>query len=640
MDYALTSVLRLIYLRSPPVPIATAMRIERNLALVIFLWAVAFNATAQPAAPTNVVIFSGDRSVILHWDPDTSPNVTGYNVNRSTSPTGPFTQQNKGLLTPLGYCDLSAFDGTTYYYQVTAVNASSQTSPPSATEFTMPKAFASADAFMDYLEEANFDFFWYTANPANGLIPDRSAGGAPGGSAASIFSVGLGLTAIGIAIDHGWITREQGAARVLTTLNTFWNGPQGTNVTGEIGYQGWFYHFLDMNSATRSGTSELSSIDTTFLLAGILYAKQYFNGNNSTETNIQTLASDIFNRVNWLWFAPDIPGTNAVRMGWLPESGFSTFGDWKGYNEGKLLYLLGMGASSNTLPADCWSYWTSGYIWATYYGESYVIFGPMYGYEYSECWVDFRHIADAYMNAENSTYFQNAHRAALAQQAYCIATPGFRYNALFWGLTASDGPTGYAVHGAPLGTPDSFDDGTLAPTAAGGAMEFAPEIALPTLQAFYSQGRATLWTAYGFIDAFNLYKSWYDTDELGIDQGPIIISTENYRNQNVWRLFMQNPEIQRGLQQAGFVPLPFEHLGIQAQLETNAITLTWAATAGRSYQVEYSTNLQYWYTAPTQVTATNSIASWTDTNIVSASAKYYQVFQYGTPSSPAAFTAN
>jgi hypothetical protein len=610
---------------------------ERSLALAILLGAVVFNAAAQPVAPINVVVFSGDKSVILHWDPDASPNVTGYNVSRSLSSAGPFTQRNSGLITGLGYCDLSVSDGTTYYFQVTAVNASSQTSPPSTTMSTMPKPFPSDDAFMDYLQEANFDFFWYNANPANGLIPDRSANGSPSGTVCSIASVGFGLTTIGIAIDHGWITRDQGAARVLTTLNTFWNGPQGANASGEIGYNGWFYHFLDMNAAIRSGNSELSSIDTALLLAGILYAKQYFNGTNATETSIQTLASSIFNRVNWLWFAPDIPATNGIRMGWLPSSGFSTFGDWKGYDEGMVIYLLGMGASSNSLPAGCWSYWTSGYIWATFYNESFIEFPPLFGHEYSHCWIDFRHVGDAYMNAENSTYFENSHRAALAQQSYCIADPlGWRgYSAQIWGLTASDDPSGYEAHGAP---PAENDDGTLAPTAAGGAMSFAPEIALPTLEAIYSQGRLLVWTAYGFTDAFNFSANWFDTDELGIDQGPIPIMIENYRNQNVWRLFMQNPEVQRGLQQAGFVALPFEQLAIQAQPAQSSVTLTWPATAGQSYQVEYSTNLLYWYTSPTEVTATNSVASWTDT--LGASQKFYQVFQYGTPSPPAAYTAN
>lgn len=613
------------------------MRMERKLALTILLWAVVGYASAQPVAPTNLVIFSGDKSVILHWDPDVSPNITGYNVSRATSSSGPFTQRNSGLINGLGYCDLSVNDGQAYYFRVTAVNASSQTSSPSATVFTTPAAFPSDAAFMDYLQQANFDFFWYNANPTNGLIPDRSANGAPY-SPCSIASVGFGLTAIGIAIDHGWITRSQGAARVMTTLNTFWNGPQGTNTTGEIGYNGWFYHFLDMNTATRSGSSELSSIDTALLLGGILYSKQYFNGTNATETGIQTTASGIFNRVNWLWFAPDVPGTNGVRMGWLPGSGFSTYGDWIGYDEGMMIYLLGMGASNNPLPAGCWNYWTSQYDWATYFNESFVIFPPLFGHEYSHCWIDFRHVGDAYMNAENSTYFENSHRAALAQQAYCIDNPlGWTgYSADIWGLTACDDPSGYAAHGAP---PAEDDNGTIAPTAPGGAMAFAPEISLPALEYMYSAGRLKIWTAWGFTDAFNFSANWYDTWEIGIDQGPIVIMCENYRNQSIWQLFMQNPEIQRGLQAAGFVALPFESLTALAQPQQGTVTLTWPATAGRTYQVEYSTNLLYWTTSPAgEITASSSTASWTDsgppgtlTPPFGVSQRFYRVFQYGTP---------
>jgi hypothetical protein len=607
------------------------MDMKRTLALSALFLAATFNATAQIAAPTNIVVSAGDRSVILHWASDVSPNVLGYNVYRSSSGSGPFTVQNGSLLKSLGYCDLNVSDGQTYYYQVTAVNSTSQESPPSATVSALPNPFPSDDAFLDYLQEANFDYFWYSANPANGLVPDRSAAG----SACSIAAVGFGLTAIGIGIDHGWITREQGAARVLTTLNTFWNGPQGTNTSGDIGYNGWFYHFLDMNTATRSGSTELSSIDTVLLLGGILYDKQYFNGTNATETSIRTLADEIYNRVDWTWMAR---GTNAVAMGWLPTTGFSTFGNWVGYDEGMLIYLLGLGADTNPLPASSWNYWTSGYSWATYYGESFVTFPPLFGHEYSHCWIDFRHIADTYMNGKDSSYFENSRRATLAQQAYCVANPlGWRgYSSDIWGLTASDDPSGYEAHGAP---PAQSDDGTIAPTAAGGAIAFAPEIVVPTLEYLYSQGRQHLWTAYGFIDAFNLSVGWYDTDELGIDQGPIVIMIENYRNQNVWRLFMQNSEIQRGLQRAGFVSLPFVPLAAQAQPGQNAVTLTWPATSGRTYQVEYSTNLINWFASPTgEVTATNSAASWTDSGPPDTSSvpfsdteKFYRVFQFGSP---------
>jgi hypothetical protein len=607
---------------------------KRILFLQMLLVLIGLSARAQPVAPTNVVVYSGDQSAILHWDRVPGPNLAGYNVSRSLNSGGPFTQQNSGLLTTLGFCDLNVSDGLMYYYQVTAVNATSQTSPPSTTVSTMPNPFANDDAFMDYLERAHFDYFWYTANPANGLIPDRSTAG----SACSIASVGFGLTAIGIAIDHGWITRDLGAARVLTTLNTFWNGPQGPGASGVIGYNGWFYHFLDMNSATRSGSTELSSIDTALLLGGILYDKQYFNGTNATETSIRTTAGAIFNRVNWAWMSPDIPGTNGVRMGWVPNTGFSGYGDWVGYDEGMLIYLLGIGATSNSIPAACWTYWTSGYSWASYYGYAFVTFPPLFGHEYSHCWIDFRHVGDTYMNGQNSTYFENSRRASLAQQAYCIDDPlGWSgYNSLIWGLTASDDPSGYSAHGAP---PAENDNGTIAFTASGGAMAFAPDISLPALKNFYTNGKKKFWTPFGFIDAFNLTAGWYDNAELGIDQGPIVIMAENYRNQNIWRLFMQNPEIQTGLQRAGFVSLPFINLAAQVHTAPSTVTLTWPASVGRTYQVEYSTNLINWFTSPTgEVTATNSIASWTDTGPpdtlwvpLTDADRFYRVFQYGTP---------
>jgi hypothetical protein len=595
----------------------------RNLIFQALFLAASVGTAFAINPPAGLVIASGDRSVILHWDPNAETNVAGYNVYRSLSSLGPFTVQNSGLLTVLGFCDLNVTDGQTNFYQVTAVTTTAQESSRSVTVSTVPNPFPSDNAFLDYLQQANFDYFWYAANPTNGLVPDRSATG----SACSIASVGFGLTAIGIGIDHGWISRAQGTARVLTTLTTFLQGPQGTNSSGVIGYNGWFYHFLDMNTGLRASGSELSSIDTTLLLSGILYDKQYFNGTNSDETSIRTMADTIFNRVNWNFMSQ---GTNAVAMGWTPTSGFTGFGNWIGYDEGMMIYLLGLGTATNPLPASAWSYWTSGYTWATFYGESFVPFPPLFGHEYSHCWVDFRHIADAYMNSQSSSYFENSRRAAIAQRDYCIANPlgWVAYSSNVWGLTACDGPTGYEARGAP---PALNDDGTIAPTAPGGAMAFTPEFSLPTLEYFYSHFRPHLWTAYGFHDAFNLSAQWYDTDELGIDQGPIVIMIENYRTQNVWRLFMQNAEIQRGLQQAGFVSLPFVALSIQAFPAQNAFTLSWAASAGRTYEVEYSTDLNVWFAAANgEVTATAPTASWTDSAPVD-SQRFYRVFQFGSP---------
>jgi len=394
---------------------------------------------------------------------------------------------------------------------------------------------------------------------------------------------------------------------------------------------------LDMNTAVRTWSCELSSIDTALLLAGIMYAKQYFDGTNSDETAIRDTADAIFNRIDWKWMARI---TGAVAMGWLPGgSGFSSFGDWIGYNEAMILYCLGLGAATNALPANAWSAWTSGYIWTTLYGQTYVYFPPLFGHQYSHCWIDFRHVADRYMTNRNSTYFENSRRATIAQRAYCIANPSHRagYSSNVWGLTACDAPTGYAAHGAP---PAQNDDGTIAPTAPGGSMPFAPEYCLPALRYIYTQLRTNIWTAYGFKDAFNLRYNWYGPDELGIDQGPIVIMIENYRTQRVWRLFMKNPEVQRGLQLAGFVSLSFVPVGLENLPEQSAFSLYWDASSNRTYQVEYSPDLSSWFASPTgELKATNGpTLNWVDLGLpatlsppASAPQRFYRVFQFGTP---------
>jgi hypothetical protein len=606
---------------------------KRTLILQILLLPAVFQTALAIQAPTGLVSRTGDQSIVLHWDQNTDATLAGYRVYRSTTGAGgPFLLQSSSLLTSPGFCDITSkvINGQTNFYYATAVDTSSQESPPSATLGALPHLFANDDEFLDYVQETSFDYFWYGANPANGLVPDRSSTG----SASSIAAVGFGLTAIGIAVDHGWITRTQAIARVQTTLNTFLQGPQGPGATGVIGYKGWFYHFLDMNTALRAG-SELSSIDTALLLAGILYAKQYFNSAGTDEASIRSMADTLFNRVDWTFMSQ---GTNAVAMGWQPTSGFTGYGNWVGYNEGMILYCLGLGTATNPLPASAWGRWTSGYTYGTYYGQTFIPFAPLFGHEYSHCWIDFRHIADSYMNSHNSTYFENSRRAALAQVQYAVLNPGgfAGYSSTIWGLTASDGPTGYAVHGIP---PDGADDGTIAPTAAGGAMPFTPEYSVPTLRAFYSRSRPRIWTAYGFRDAFNTGAGWYDTDELGIDQGPMVIMIENYRTQRVWQLFMRNAEVQRGLQRAGFVSLPFETLNLQPLPDQGAFDLAWIASASRYYQVEYSPNVLTWAASPGFVQATNTgTLDWLDTGppvTISAPAatpqRFYRVFQLGSP---------
>ena len=413
-----------------------------------------------------------------------------------------------------------------------------------------PENFANDSEFLEFLERKAFDYFWLEANPANGLVRDRSRTN----SYCSIAAVGFGLTAIGVGVDHGWITREQGRERVLRTLITFGEEPQGTNADGTIGCRGWFYHFLEMNTGRRAWKCELSSIDTALLLAGILYAREFFDGTHADETAIRNLAKRIYARMDWNWMAN---GRDSLSMGWHPESGFIQR-RWIGYNEAMILLILGLGAPDNPLTPKFWKEWTGGYDWKISHDQSFVHFPPLFGHQYSHCWIDFRGIADDYLRGKGIDYFENSRRATLAQRAYCIANPGkFKgYGEMVWGLTACDGPgfgkfQAYSARGAP---PPENDDGTIAPTAVGGSIPFAPEICLPTLRYFYDRFRPNIWTRYGYCDAFNLTANWWDPEVLGIDQGPILIMIENYRTGRVWKTFMKAPEIRRGLKAAGFKP--------------------------------------------------------------------------------------
>jgi len=427
-----------------------------------------------------------------------------------------------------------------------------------------PLDSAETAAFLDTVEARTFHYFWDLTNPANGLTPDRS----PTPSFSSIAAVGFALTAYPIGVERSYITRAQAAQRAVTTLRFFWTAPQDSAAAGATGYHGFFYHFLDMNTGARFQQVELSTIDTALLLAGILTCQSYFDGTDAVETEIRQLADSIYRRTDWQWAAPRPP---VVALGWHPETGFLGY-DWRGYNEAMILYILALGSPTHPVDGTAWSQWTAAYQWGTFYGQTHVGFAPLFGHHYSHVWIDFRGIRDAYTQAHGIDYFENSRRATYAQRAYAYANPdGWRgYGDRVWGLTASDGPGevslvidgrrrqfhSYWARGASF--TEIPDDGTIAPTAAGGSIPFAPEIAVPALVAMRQTYGDSLFTTYGFRDAFNPTftqanpAGWFDVDYLGIDQGPILAMAENYRTELVWRIMRGNPYIVRGLCRAGF----------------------------------------------------------------------------------------
>ena len=489
---------------------------------------------------------------MLHWS---APGNGAGSLILRQAPGGRAIRLTPAPLLQPRFADFDVTNGVTYQYWAIAApgrQPPGSGSPPtlagSATIAATPRPFASDAAFLELLQATAFDFFWREANPANGLVKDRSTTN----SFCSIAATGFGLTAIGIGIDHGWITREAGRQRVLTTLRTFLEKPQGEAAAHVTGYRGWFYHFLDMASATRFKQVELSSIDTAWLLAGAVEAREFFDGDHPDERRIRGTVDALLDRVEWRWMAN---GGDTLTMGWHPESGFIR-SRWVGYNEAMMLYVLALGARHDPLPPEFWNGWTRGYRWATHDGRAFVEFAPLFGHHYSHCWVDFRGLADAYMRGRGIDYFENSRRATLANRAYCIANPrqwrGYRPDC--WGLTACDGPGfapyhGYMARGA---MPPENDDGTLAPTAAGGSLPFAPVECLAALRHFYNAYREKLWTPFGFRDAFNPTADWWDPDVLGIDQGPILIMVENHRTGRVWGRFMKSDVVRRGLERAGF----------------------------------------------------------------------------------------
>ena len=452
-------------------------------------------------------------------------------------------------------------------------DSSAGTAEESVNTRTRPVKSPALSPFMEDLEERTFRFFWETTNAQNGLVPDRY----PTPSFSSVAAVGFGLTAYGIGAERGYITREQAAERVLTTLRFFRDARQGPEASGITGYKGFFYHFLDMKNGKRFEKVELSTIDTTLFLGGALFCQSYFDRDNAVEKEIRDAVETIYRRVEWDWAVKDAP---LVSMGYTPEEGLGSW-HWRGYDEAMILYVLALGSPTHAIDPSAWEKWTSTYKWMTFYGYEHVNFAPLFGHQYSHGWIDFRGIQDPYMKTKGIDYFENARRATLSQRAYAIDNPskwdGWSEN--IWGLTACDGPIDaelefkgtkrkfftYAARGAAAS--EIRDDGTISPTAAGGSIPFAPEVTIAALEEMHRQYGSILYAQYGFLDSFNPSfrfsmplkhgrvdpkMGWVDGDYLGIDQGPILIGIENYRTGMVWNTMRKNPHIVRGLKRAGF----------------------------------------------------------------------------------------
>jgi hypothetical protein len=386
------------------------------------------------------------------------------------------------------------------------------------------------DQFLEELEKANFLFFTEQANPQTGLVKDRvNTRASDNGIVASIAATGFGLTALCIGEKRGFISYSDAEARAVAGLRFLWRKLPH--------HRGFFYHWANSNTGERMWDAEVSSVDTAILLCGILTCRQHFH----PHSEVSELAYQIFNRVDWTWLSEDTP---MLPHGWSPEIGFLPY-RWDRYSELMMMYLLGLGSFAHPLKPETWDAWRR--MTFEYQGMRYIgSFAPLFVHQYSQAWFDFRRKRDRYTD-----YFQNSAIATEVHRRFCLelAKQFPDYSEDLWGITASDSQNGYVVWGGPPAIGPI--DGTVVPSAPAGSLPFLPQATMRVLRNIRNR-YGSAWSRYGFVNAFNPPKNWYDTDVVGIDTGITMLMAENLRTGFVWQTFMKNPEAKRGIERAGF----------------------------------------------------------------------------------------
>ena len=384
---------------------------------------------------------------------------------------------------------------------------------------------------LDEIEQRAVRFFSDQTDPETGLTRDRApSDGSPSRAPASIAASGFALTAWCIGVDRGWLDREAVTQSALTLLRFV-----DRSVAQE---HGWIYHFINIHTGARTWRSEASTIDTTLFLQGALLAREYLDN-----PEVSALVNEIYARIDWNWA---LNGGRTLSHGWKPETGFLA-DRWDSYSELLGLYLLGIGAPANSLPADSWRAWRRGPV--EVYGVHTFISSPaLFTHQYSHAWFDFRGQHDQYVD-----YWENSVDATLAQREWCatLSTRFNRWSGGLWGLTASDSARGYVDWGGPENSTDRLD-GTVVPCAPGGSLPFAPQECLRALRQMLEVGGERVWGRYGFADAFNPQTGWVSPDVIAIDVGITLAMAENLRSGFCWKYFMRAPETRRAFALTGF----------------------------------------------------------------------------------------
>lgn len=392
----------------------------------------------------------------------------------------------------------------------------------------------------DDVQQRAFRFFVEQADPKTGLVKDRADNSkADSYTVASIASTGYGLAALAVGLRRGWIAREAAMEQALRSLRFLLTGMRQEN--------GWTYHFVDMRTGERVWDSEISTIDTALLVAGALVCGEALGG------EARGLANQLYDRLDWHWAMTNDgsrPEKRTLTHGWKPEEGFLPY-EWDSYSEGLLLYLLGLGARNRPLPRECWASWPRATM--RYAGWESLQGGPIFLHQMPHNFFPLRERRcrlgwDYWVSAVNATFINRQY--CLDQQRRAGDD-----SPAFWGLNASDGPSGYKAYGV-FGS----EDGTYSPTGMLASAPLAPQLCAEALGALKAYDGGRLLGKYGFANAFNPRRSWVSPDVIGIDLGMALLAIENHRSGHVWKLMERHPLVARAYGSAGLrrtrEPLP------------------------------------------------------------------------------------
>ena len=505
--------------------------------LLIFLF-VPFFLTGQ-----NIRITQSDtyeRHTELRWDVQNLSNVEYFRIMRS-SDNKVFSSVK--TVTSATYMDFSSTDKLdTFYYYIEALSGLNQSLATSDTIQAIENTMTDAE-LMDMVQKYTFRYFWDEGHPVSGMARERNNSEdivTTGGS-------GFGIMGILVGIENGYITRSEGANRIIKIISFLQYAEK---------FHGAFPHWMNGRTGKVVPFSQFDNggdlVETAFLMQGLLAARQFFDVNNNTEKAIRQIITKLYEDVEWDWYSKNNSGV--LYWHWSPNYAWQMNFPLRGYNEAMIVYLLAIASPTHSVPA---SYYHNGWAAANNYKNGntwfgYKLFvgpaygGPLFFAHYSFLGFDPRGIKDKYAN-----YFENNRNHTLINRGWCIYNPlkHKKYSENSWGLTASDNPFGYSAH-----EPGSRDNGTIAPTAALSSMPYTPTESIAALRHFYLVEGESLFGPNGFYDAFNGDQNWVADSYLAIDQGPILVMLQNHRTELLWNMFMKNPEIKPALDAIGFVP--------------------------------------------------------------------------------------